>query len=133
MPTRCGPGPRAPRTQAGRAGDALAAEIDRVYAPRPFAQALDAAAKRSAAEPALKPVLQEARTTFAAAGCRQRLAASATLLRQLRDVLPQVKRRPGRLGALDLSLAAEGEHFRAGSRAARADDKAPRRAGMIRG
>ena len=49
----------------------LAAEIDRVYAPRPFTQVLDAAAKELAADAALKPVLQEARTAFAAAGgCR---------------------------------------------------------------
>ena len=60
----------------------LAAEIDRVYAPRPFTQALDAAAKELAADAALKPVLQEARTAFAAAGsAEQRLAASAALLR----------------------------------------------------
>ena len=43
---------------------ALAAEIDRVYAPRPFTQTLDAAAKDLAAEPALKSVLADARSAF---------------------------------------------------------------------
>src|SRR6187397_86729 len=112
----------------------LAAEIDRVYAPRPFTQALDAAAKDLAADAALKPVLQDARTAFAAAGgAEQRLAASAALLRQLRDVLPQVAAGPRRLGLLDLSLAAESEHFRAAVELRSADDKGAKttRAGMI--
>ena len=112
----------------------LAAEIDRVYAPRPFTQALDAAAKELAADAALKPVLQDARTAFAAARSpEQRLTASAALLRQLRDVLPQVAAGPRRLGLLDLSLAAEGEHFRAAVELRSADDKGAKtsRAGMI--
>ena len=113
---------------------ALAAEIDRVYAPRPFTQVLDASAKELAADPALKPVLQEARAAFAAAGgAEQRLTASAALLRQLRDVLPQVAAGPRRLGLLDLSLAAEAEHFRAAAELRSADDKGAKttRAGMI--
>jgi hypothetical protein len=113
---------------------ALAAEIDRVYAPRPFTQALDAAGKELDADAALKPVLQQARTAFAAAGnAEQRLAASAALLRQLRDVLPQVAAGPRRLGALDLSLAAEAEHFRAAAELRSADEKGAKttRAAMI--
>jgi Pyruvate phosphate dikinase, AMP/ATP-binding domain len=112
----------------------LAAEIDRVYAPRPFTQVLDASAKELAADPTLKPVLQEARTAFAAAGgAEQRLTASAALLRQLRDALPKVAAGPRRLGVLDLSLAAEAEHFRAAAELRGAGDKGARtsRAGMI--
>lgn len=92
----------------------LAAEIDRVYAPQPFTQVLDAAAKDLAAETSLKPLLADARSAFATnAGADPRLAASAALLRQLREALPKVASGARRLRVLDLSLAAEGEHFRA--------------------
>jgi hypothetical protein len=119
---------------AGQA-KALADEIDRVYAPKPFTQTLDAAAKDLAADAALAPALQAARSAFAAGGgADQRLAASATLLRQLVEALPKVANGTRRLRVLDLSLAAEGEHLRAAAELRSADDKGgprPTRAAMI--
>jgi hypothetical protein len=92
----------------------LASEIDRVYAPRPFIQALDQAARAFAAEPALQVALRDAREAYAQPrGAEQRLRASARLLAQLRDSLPAVKSSALRLRVLDLSLLAEAEHFRA--------------------
>jgi hypothetical protein len=93
---------------------ALATAIDRVYAPRPFDQTLNDAARAFASEPALQGALREARAAYAQpGGAEQHLHASARLLAQLRDGLPDVRLASQRLRVLDLSLLAEAEHFRA--------------------
>jgi hypothetical protein len=110
------------REYAGRTRDAgaaqqartLAEEIDRVYAPRPMTQLLDAAARELAGTPTLPKVLADARRVFAGTPTAdQRLAMSALLLAALREELPGAGRPAQRLAVLDLSLAVEVEHFRA--------------------
>lgn len=118
---------------------ALASEIDQVYAPRPLAQHLDEAAKALAGETVLLAMLREAKADWAAASigptaAEQRLAASATLLRGLRDALPGLANGTRRLRALDLSLLVEAEHLRAASELRAADDQSttkPSRATVI--
>lgn len=106
---------------------ALATEIDQVYAPRPLQQHLDEAARALAGEAALLATLKEATAAWATAStgpaaADQRLAASATLLRQLRDALPQLANGTRRLRVLDLSLIVETEHLRAASELRAADE-----------
>jgi hypothetical protein len=96
--------------------EALAVEIDRVYAPRPLAAVLEENAKALAGEPALQKRLREARDAYAAdRTAEHRYASTATLLAHLREALPGVKSPSARLRVLDLSLAVEAENFRASS------------------
>ena len=129
---------KAVRDYAGKASAALATqalalagEIDRVYAARPLAQTLAEAARKLGTEKALTAPLAEARADFAKPlDAGQRLRSSARLLAQLRDALPAVKLGANRLAVLDLSLAAEAEHFRAAADLRSAAGK-PTRADLI--
>jgi hypothetical protein len=93
---------------------ALAAEIDRVYAPRPLGEVLEANAKAFASLPWLQKTLHDARDALARdGGAAYRYLVTANLLASLRDALPKVTPPSARLRVLDLSLAVEAENFRA--------------------
>ena len=105
---------RARDAAAAQQARALADEIDRVYAPRPMAQMLEAAESALAGVNVLPRLLADARAVFAGnPGADERLRTSALLLAALRDELPAVGRAAQRIALLDLSLEAEAEHFRA--------------------
>jgi hypothetical protein len=107
--------------------DALAAEIDRVYAPRPLADVLAEGEKAFASTPAVQKLLREARASVAGgAAAPQRYRATANLLADLRDALPALASPAARLRLLDLSLAVEAENFRASAEARPALATAPR-------
>jgi len=107
--------------------EALAAEIDRVYAPRPLGDVLEENAKVFSAAPWLQALLRDARASLARDGSASaRYAATATLLADLRDALPKVNSPGARLRVLDLSLAVESENFRASAEMRRAGAKAAR-------
>ena len=94
--------------------DALAKEIDRVYAPRPLGEVLEANAKAFASLPWLQKTLRDARDALARdGGAAYRYLVTANLLASLRDALPKVTPPAARLRVLDLSLAVEAENFRA--------------------
>ena len=102
------------RSWLRRQAEALAAEIDRVYAPRPFSPVLEENAKAFGALPSLQPVLRDARDALAKdGGPEYRYLVTANLLASLRDALPKVGPPAARLRVLDLSLAVEAENFRA--------------------
>ncbi len=97
-----------------RQAEALAAEIDRVYAPRPLGPVLEENAKAFGALPWLQQVLRDARDALAKdGGPEYRYLVTANLLASLRDALPKVGPPAARLRVLDLSLAVEAENFRA--------------------
>ena len=99
-----------------RRSEALAAEIDRVYAPRSLVDVLAEAEKAVASAPALQRLLRESRAAYARdASAAHRYRVTAQLLAGLRDALPAVTSPTTRLRALDLSLAVEAENFRASS------------------
>ena len=107
--------------------DALAAEIDRVYAPRPLPDVLEENAKAFTAAPSLQKILSDARADYTGdSGPEHRYRVTAKLLADLRDALPKIQSPAGRLRVLDLSLAVEAENFRAGAEARSAATKAPR-------
>jgi len=123
------------RAYAARVGDAalkkqaeaLAAEIDRVYAPRPLQAVLAEGEKAFASAPAARKMLRDARASIAGgAAAPQRYRATAKLLADLRDALPALTSPAARLRLLDLSLAVEGENFRAAAEARPALATAPR-------
>jgi hypothetical protein len=125
------------RTYAATAADpalrkqaeALATDIDRVYAPRPLDEMLAQSAKASAATPALQQLLRNARAELAKDSApERRYRATAKLLADLRDALPEVAAPASRLRALDLSLAVEVENFRASSEIRSTAADAPRAA-----
>ena len=94
--------------------DALAAEIDRVYAPRPLGEVLEGNAKAFATAPALQATLRDARDALSKDGsATNRYRVTANLLASLRDALHKVNPPAARLRVLDLSLAVEAENFRA--------------------
>ncbi len=108
--------------------ETLAAEIDRVYAPRPLGELLEANAKALAAAP-LQATLRDARDALAKdGGAANRYAVTAKLLASLRDALPNVNSPAARLRVLDLSLAVESENFRATAELRTAAAQAPRSA-----
>jgi hypothetical protein len=110
-----------------REAEALAAEIDRVYAPRPLGEVLGENARSFSAAPALQKLLLDAREAIARdTGAASRYATTASLLANLRDALPTVNSPAARLRLLDLSLAIEAENFRAAAELRRADAKASR-------
>ena len=97
--------------------DTLAAEIDRVYAPRPLGDVLEENARIFTAAPWLQKLLRDARTDYAGNGAPEhRYRVTARLLADLRDALPQIQP-AGRLRVLDLSLAVEAENFRSSAEA----------------
>jgi hypothetical protein len=114
------------RAYAAKAGDpglkrqaeALAAEIDRVYAPRPLDEVLAEHMKTFAATPALQRLLRDARAELAKDdSAAHHYRVTAKLLADLREALPALPSPATRLRALDLSLAVESENFRAASKA----------------
>jgi hypothetical protein len=109
------------RAYAAKAGDAafkqqaeaLATEIDRLYAPRPLGEVLETGAKSLSAAPWLQKLLSDARGEYAVrGGPGYRYAVAAKLLADLRDALPKLQSAAARLRVLDLSLAVEAENFR---------------------
>ena len=112
--------------------DALAAEIDRVYAPRPLGDELEANAKAFTAAPWLQATLRDARDALSKdGGAANRHRVTADLLASLRDALPKLSSPAARLRALDLSLAAEAENFRAAVELRGAAPRAPRGAQAV--
>ena len=110
-----------------RQAEALAAEIDRVYAPRPLGDVLEENAKALAAAPGLQSTLRDARAALAKdGGAVNRYLVTANLLASLRDALPKVSSPAARLRVLDLSLAVEAENFRAAAELRTAAARAPR-------
>ncbi len=94
----------------------LAAEIDRVYQPRPFADILDDALRDFSREPALQAILRDSGAAYAQdASDGNRYRVTAHLLASLRGILPSLKSAEARLRALDLSLAVEQENLRRAS------------------
>jgi hypothetical protein len=115
-----------------REAEALAAEIDRVYAPRPLGEVLESNARLFADAPWLQTMLRDAREALARdGGAANRYVATATLLANLRDALPKVNPPAARLRLLDLSLAVDAENFRAGSELRAAAARAPRGADAL--
>jgi len=93
--------------------EALAAEIDRAYAPQPLGERLDADARGFAGAPRLQKLLRDARDALARnAGPADRYRVTATLLADLRDAVPEASPPAARLRLLDLSVAVEAENFR---------------------
>lgn len=111
---------------------ALAAEIDRVYVPRPLAAVLEEHAKVFTAAPWLQKLLRDARDDAKDGAPAHRYVSTAGLLADLRDALPKIKSPAARLRVLDLSLAVEAENFRAASELRPAAAQAPRRVDIVR-
>ena len=110
----------------------LAAEIDRVYQPKPLEQTLEAAARAFGREPALQKSLSDARATYLRdTDVVSRYRLTADLLVTLRRGLPTIKSAPDRVRALDLSIAIEEENLRLGSMIRVAVDTAPRGGDLI--
>ena len=110
----------------------LAAEIDRVYQPKPLEQTLEAAARAFGREPALQKSISDARATYLRdTDVVSRYRLTADLLVTLRRGLPTIKSAPDRLRALDLSIAVEEENLRLGSMIRVAVDTAPRGGDLI--
>jgi len=105
---------KAADTEMQRQAEALAVEIDRVYAPRPLGEVLEESARRLSAAPWLQEQLRGARATLARdPGAASRYRTTADLLATLRDALPKLRSAEARLRLLELSLAVEAENFRA--------------------
>ena len=110
----------------------LAAEIDRVYQPKPLDQTLESAARAFSREPAVQKSLNEARATYLRdTDIVSRYRLTADVLMSLRRGLPTIKSAPDRLRALDLSIAVEEENLRLGNTIRAAIDKAPRGGNLI--
>ncbi len=110
----------------------LAAEIDRVYQPKPLDQTLESAARAFSREPAVQKSLNEARATYLRdTDVVSRYRLTADVLVSLRRSLPTIKSAPDRLRALDLSIAVEEENLRLGNSIRAAIDKAPRGGNLI--
>jgi hypothetical protein len=110
----------------------LAAEIDRVYQPKPLAQTLEAAAGAFGREASLQKSLREAAAAYLRdADVVSQYRLTAGLLATLRRSLPTIKSAPDRLRALDLSLAVEEENLRLAASIRGAADTAPRGGNLI--
>jgi len=106
----------------------LATEIDRVYQAAPLQQELRNLAEQYTAAPWLQELLNGAAADLERdPSAAQRFAVTATLLADLRRALPRISAAGARLEVLDLSLRAEGEHFRAAAELRDALDGATRR------
>jgi len=111
--------------------EALASELDRLYAPRPLGNLLETNARGLSATPWLQRLLREARDEYAVPGdAAYRYTVTAKLLAGLRDALPKVQSPAARLRLLDLSLAVEAENFRTVADARSGTAKAPRGSGL---
>ena len=92
----------------------LAAEIDRVYEAMPLQQRLRQDAKSFTAAPWLQELLLNAAKALEQDASNSNIyGVTASLLADLRDALPRIRRASARLDVLDLSLAVEIENFRA--------------------
>ena len=112
--------------------DALAAEIDRVYAPPPLGELLEANAKAFSTAPWLQGLLRDARDALARdTGPAHRYLVTANLLAGLRDSLPKVSPPAARLSVLDLSLAVEAENFRTAAALRKDAERAQRDAAVM--
>ena len=110
----------------------LAAEIDRVYQPKPLDQTLESAARAFGREPAVQKSLNEARATYVRdTDVVSRYRLTADVLMSLRRSVPTIKSATDRLRALDLSIAVEEENLRLGNTIRAAIDKAPRGGDLI--
>jgi hypothetical protein len=93
---------------------ALAAEIERLFAPRPLPELLDANLRAFESAPAVLGALRQTRDQLHKdSGAGARFLATSGLLAALRDALPAVTGGALRLRALDLAVALEAEHFKA--------------------
>lgn len=123
---------KAKSAELKRSATELAAEIDRVYQPRPFAQTLQTAAGTFGREAALQRTLSEAAAAYLRdAEVVSQYRLTATLLASLRRGLPSIKSAADRLRALDLSLAVEEENLRLAASIRPAVDTAPRGGNVI--
>ena len=112
--------------------DALAAEIDRVYAPPPLGELLEANAKAFSTAPWLQGLLRDARDALARdSGAAYHYLVTANLLASLRDALPKVGPPAARLRVLDLSLAVEAENFRTAAALRKDAERAQRDAAVM--
>jgi len=112
--------------------EGLAAEIDRVYQPKPLEQTLEVAVRAFAREPSMQKMLNDARAGWLRdTDIVSRYRLSADLLASLRRSLPTIKAPADRLRALDLSIALEEESLRLASTIRGAVDKAPRGGDLI--
>lgn len=112
--------------------ETLAAEVDRVYAPLPLGEALEANAKALSTAPSLQTLLLNARDALARDGSAQnRYLVTASLLADLRDALPKASTPAARLRVLDLSLAVEAENFRVAAELRKDAERAPRNADVM--
>ncbi|MGH6623152.1 MAG: hypothetical protein ACREBN_04225, partial [Burkholderiaceae bacterium] len=105
----------------------LAAEIDRIYAPRPLVDVLESHARAFGASPTLQSRLRATRESLQKdSGPAARYLATSELLATLRDTLPSLGTGALRLRALDLSTAMETENFRAAAELRGVAGKVPR-------
>ena len=94
----------------------LATEIARLFQPPPLGDTLAAHAAFFSAGPWLQKLLRDAAAEYLKEpGALNRYRVTAALLADLRDALPRINSPSARLRVLDLSLAVEAEHFRAGA------------------
>ncbi len=94
--------------------ETLAAEIDRMFAPRPLPDLLAAGARSLTASPVLAGELRASRELLLKDdGPAARYLVLAGLLASVRDALPTIAGGAQRLQALDLAVALEAEHFKA--------------------
>ena len=109
--------------------EALAAAIDRVYAPAPLGETLEANANALSASPSLQTLLRDARDALARnSTAAQRYHVTASLLASLRDGLTKTNSPAARLTLIDLSLAVEAENFRVSAALRNEAQSAPRNA-----
>ncbi len=94
----------------------LAFEIDQIYQAAPLDEELDQLAAKYTAAPWLQELLgARAEELRASPGAESRFKITATLMAELRDLLPRIKSEYARLEILDLSLRTEGENYKAAS------------------
>jgi hypothetical protein len=106
----------------------LADEIDRVYQAAPLQKELRANAAQYTAAPWLQELLTSAADELEAdPSASGRFSVTAALLADLRRALPKIGSAGARLDVLDLSLRAEGEHFRAAAELREMKDPVTRR------
>jgi hypothetical protein len=118
--------------ELSRSYEDLAAEIDRVYQPRPLDETLGSAARALGREPALQKTLRDAVATYQRENdVVSRYRLTADLLASLRRSLPTIRTAGDRLRLLDLSIAVEEENLRIGNTIRDAVGAAPRGADLI--
>jgi Pyruvate phosphate dikinase, AMP/ATP-binding domain len=94
--------------------ETLAAEIDLVYTAVALPDLLEQNARVFTRADWLQKLLRTAATSYSRdPSASNRLAATAQLLAELRDVLPDIHQPVARLRILDLSLQVEADYFRA--------------------